>query len=184
MLKSSMIGKGVTDIIKALPSMYWAIGTGFIYGLVLLYLMSAYAEAISWVCIFLTGIGLFGGSALCWFMRSDVIAERQAPGSGAAVQGDDLNDSETEAFWLLVGCIALACLGCCFCLCVVCGYKHVKAAIDVIDAAADFAVENKRVIAVPILYFFLTLISFLVWLFSAACVVALGKITAGHGSST
>jgi len=93
-----------------------------------------------------------------------------------------LNDSKTEAFWLLVGCIALAAVGCCFCLCVVCGYKHVKQAIDVIDAAADFAVQNKRVIGVPIFYFFLTLISFLVWLFSFACVVGLNKITAAQGT--
>lgn len=167
---------------KALPSIYWTIGTGFIFGMALLYLMSAYAETIAWICIFLTGIGLFGGSALCWFMRSDVVTERGTPGNpGLAVQGDDLNDSETEAFWLLVGCIGLAAVGCCFCLCVVCGYKHVKQAIDVIDAAADFAVENKRVIAVPILYFVLTLISFLIWLYSFACVVALNKIEAGDG---
>jgi len=144
--------------------------------------MSAYAETIAWICIFLTGIGLFGGSVLCWFMRANVVTERGAPGSGAAVQGDDLNDSETEAFWLLVGCIGLACFGCCFCVCVVCGYKHVKDAIDVIDAAADFAVENKRVIAVPIVYFVLNLVSFLIWLYSFACVVALNKIEAGDGA--
>ena len=163
---------------KSLTGIYITIGTGFVFGLVLLYLMSAYAEPIAWVCILLTGIGLFGGSALCWFMRADVVNERGAVGSGQGVQGDDLNDSETEAFWLLVGCIGLAAVGCCFCLCVACGYKHVKEAIDVIDAAADFAVENKRVIGVPIFYFVLTLISFLVWLYSFACVVALNPITA------
>jgi|TARA_B110000285_G_scaffold137016_1_gene153407 hypothetical protein len=102
--------------------------------------MSAYAEAISYLCIVFTGLGLYGGSALCYFMRSDVISERGAPGSGTAIQGDDLADSETEAFWLLVACIGLAAVGCCFCVCVVCGWKHIAQAIDVIDAAADFAV--------------------------------------------
>jgi hypothetical protein len=139
-IKNSAGGRGIADVMKAMTSIYISIGTGFVYGLLLLYLMAAYAEVISWVCIVLTGIGLVGGAVLCYFMRRDVIAERGVEGNGLAVQGDDLNDSKTEAFWLLVGCIVLSALGCCFCFCVVCGYKHVKQAIDVIDAAADFAV--------------------------------------------
>jgi len=144
--------------------------------------MSEYATVIAWLCIILTMLGLFGGAVLCWFMRSDVITERGGPGSVTAAQGADLNDSETEAFWLLVGTIGLAAVGCCFCLCVFCFYKHVAQAIEVIDAAADFAVENKRVIAVPILYFVLTMVSFFVWLYSFACVVALNPIKAGSGA--
>lgn len=169
------------DIIRAKVAIFVCIGTGFVFSLVLLYLMSAFAETIAWVCIFLTGIGLFGGSVLCWFMRSDVTAERGAPGSGAAFQSNDLNDSETEAFWLLVGAIALAALGCCFCVCVVCGLKHVKEAINVIDAAADFTVENKRVIVVPVVYFVFTITSFVIWLYAFACVVSLNKVTACTG---
>jgi len=42
--------------------------------------------------------------------------------------------------------------------------KHLQAAIDAIDASADFINENKRVIAVPVLYFFLTIIVLLVWM--------------------
>lgn len=72
-------------------------------------------------------------------------------------------------------------MGCCFLVCVICGYKHVKEAIDVIDAAADFTVENKRVIIVPIVYFIFTLISFLLWLYAFACVVSLNKISADSG---
>lgn len=177
-------GKGIADIMTALPSIYWAIGTGFIYSFILLYLMSAYAEAISYICIVLTGLGLYGGSILCWFMRADVMKERGTIGGAGSqgVQGDDLADSETEAFWLLVGCIGLAAIGCCFCVCVVCGWKHIAQAIDVIDAAADFAVGNKRVIVVPILYIILNMVSFFVWLYSFACVVALNKISAAGSS--
>lgn len=82
----------------------------------------------------------------------------------------------------MVGCIGLAAVGCCYCVCVVCGWKHLAQAIDVIDAAADFAVGNKRVIAVPVIYIILNLVSFLVWLYSFACVVALNDITAAGDS--
>jgi hypothetical protein len=81
----------------------------------------------------------------------------------------------------LVGGIALGAVGVCFTCCVICGYKHVKSAIEVIDASADFANENKRVITVPIIYFLIILIAFFTWLYSLACVVSLNKITAGDG---
>jgi len=74
---------------KAQTPIYVCIGTGFIFALILLYLMSEFAEAIAWVCIFLTGIGLFAGSVLCWFMRSDIKAEMGTAGSGSAFQGHD-----------------------------------------------------------------------------------------------
>jgi len=179
--KSSAGGKTIMNIIKARVPIFICIGTGFVFSLLLLYLMSAFAEAIAWICIVLTGIGLFAGSILCWFMRADVVNERGAVGSGTGFQANDLNDSETEAFWLLVGCIALAVLGCCFCVCVACGFKHVKEAINVIDAAADFTVENKRVIIVPMIYFTITIISFVVWLYAFACVVSLNPIKASNG---
>ena len=70
---------------KAQTPIYVCIGTGFIFALILLYLMSEFAEAIAWVCIFLTGIGLFAGSVLCWFMRSDITTEMGVAGSGNAL---------------------------------------------------------------------------------------------------
>lgn len=84
-LKHTVGGKTIANIMKAMTSIYVSIGTGFVYSLILLYLMSAYAEAISYICIVLTGLGLFGGSILCWFIRADVIEERGAPGSGTAI---------------------------------------------------------------------------------------------------
>ena len=180
-MRASKGGQAINDIIVSLSSIYISIATAFIFALLLLYLMSAYAEAIAWICIFLTAAGCFGGAICCWFMRSSLIADRGVAADGTALSGDNADDNQTECFWLLVGAIGLAAVGCCFTCCVVCGYKHVKIAIEVIDASADFTVENKRVIGVPILYFFITLISFFVWLYSLACVVALNPITADNG---
>jgi hypothetical protein len=53
-------------------------------------------------------------------------------------------------------------------------------AIDVIDAAADFTRDNKRVIFVPIVYFLLSLIFIAIWIASMACVASLNDITVGN----
>lgn len=42
-------------------------------------------------------------------------------------------------------------------------FKHIKTAIQVIDAAAEFMVGNKRVILIPITYFFLTIGTIMLW---------------------
>lgn len=49
-------------------------------------------------------------------------------------------------------------------------------AIDVIDASADFIARNKRVIAVPVLHFFLTIIAVVLWFGAYICVASLNEI--------
>jgi len=78
----------------------------------------------------------------------------------------------------LVGLIVFAILTCGFALCITCGFKSLKLAIDVIDASADFLATTKRILFVPILYFFLTLIVALVWVSAFACVASMNKISA------
>jgi len=70
-------------------------------------------------------------------------------------------------------------LTCCFFACVCCGKASLQAAIDVIDAAADFTVGNKRVIFVPIVYFVISFIFMLLWIGSMACVASLNDIKPG-----
>lgn len=59
-----------------------------------------------------------------------------------------------------------------------CSYKSLALAIDTIDAAADFMWKTKRIIIVPVLYFFLTVIFVFVWLGAMAGVISMNKITA------
>jgi hypothetical protein len=82
----------------------------------------------------------------------------------------------------LAACIIAAIVGCCFLTCVICCFKSLKLAIDVIDAAADFLNATKRIIFVPILYFVLTMIVFLVWIGAFSAVASMNKINADTGS--
>jgi hypothetical protein len=78
----------------------------------------------------------------------------------------------------LGGVILFALIACLFLCCIVCGFKSLKLAIDVIDASADFLATTKRIILVPILYFFVTIIVFGAWIYAYMNVASMNKITA------
>jgi hypothetical protein len=78
----------------------------------------------------------------------------------------------------LTGAIAFAILSCCFLTCVICGFRSLKLAIDVIDASADFLAETKRIILVPVFYFFVTIIIFMSWVFAYLNVASMNEIKA------
>lgn len=78
--------------------------------------------------------------------------------------------------WMMVGLIVISILALAFSCCVCLGFKSLKLAIDVIDASADFLWETKRIISIPILYFFISLIFFIVWMGALGCVVSMNDI--------
>lgn len=78
--------------------------------------------------------------------------------------------------YLLIGMIVFGIMALLFACCIVVGYKSLKLAIDVIDASADFLYKTKRIILVPILYFFVTVIIIFVWLGMFICVLSMNEI--------
>jgi hypothetical protein len=76
----------------------------------------------------------------------------------------------------MIGGITLGIIALGFLCCIWCGFKSLKMAIDVIDAAADFLNKTKRVLLVPVLYFFVTLFIVLMWCGMMVCVVSLNEI--------
>jgi hypothetical protein len=55
-------------------------------------------------------------------------------------------------------------------------FKHLKTAINVVDASAEFLVGNKRILLVPFVYFTMTIVSFLVWVDSMAMIISLNTV--------
>jgi len=95
-------------------------------------------------------------------------------GSKEAV--DLTKNFDQNQLMLLGGGITLGTIALVFACCIWCGFKSLKMAIDVIDASADFLNKTKRVLLVPILYFFVTLVIVLVWCGMMLCVVSLNKV--------
>ena len=144
-------------------------GTAFIYSLAYIYLMSAFGEILSWIIIALIQTGLISGSVVGIYAFAD---------SKNIFEGD----SKSASIALTIG-IVLAILSAVF-LCMLCyGFRSLKTAIDVIDASADFLTSTKRIILVPIFYFFITIIMILLWLFALLCIYSVGDIQANPTSS-
>lgn len=72
---------------------------------------------------------------------------------------------------ITVGLITVGFL-CCLC----CKYSALKTAIDAIDASADFLAGTKKIIAVPGLFFLLSIISIMIWIFSVLSVLSMGHV--------
>jgi len=83
------------------------------------------------------------------------------------------NHKVTMSYVLLV---VFCLLACCFMTCICCGFRSLKLAIDVIDASADFLATTKRIIFVPVLYFFLGMLVFMGWIFAFMNVASLNDI--------
>lgn len=91
---------------------------------------------------------------------------------------EELDDYIKYCTWAGV-CLAIC--ACCFLLCIMCTFKSLKLAIDIIDAASDFIYKTKRVVLVPVLYFLISVGVFCAWLACVCCVLSLNEIYASDG---
>jgi len=132
----------------------------FVYCILYIYILSAFAEYIAWALIVVVQLGLFGFSFICL---------------SAWLEVKGTNDPNEKNY--LVGSIIGTVLTLVFCMLVWCGFNSLRIAINVIDASADFIADTKRIIGVPVLYFFVTLIMVLIWLFCCMSINTIGDIT-------
>jgi len=64
----------------------------------------------------------------------------------------------------------------CFTICVCVAWKSVKLAINVVDASADFIMSTKRILFVPLVYFFLMLFVTIIWFCGYMCIMSLNPM--------
>lgn len=79
---------------------------------------------------------------------------------------------DTERTLLIVGAIC-GVVALIYFMLLCCFFKSLKIAIDVIDAAADFLAATKRVIVVPVVYFFINGIILLLWVPAIVCIMSM-----------
>lgn len=165
MLNSNPAGRQIQDMYLSSRAMYASMAMSFVYCILFIYLMSWFAEYIAWAIVILTQVGLVGATIFCF---------------GAYFKNKNAVDATTNAKpeTLLIFGIIFALASLIFLICVYCGFNSLRVAINVIDASADFLAKTKRMIAVPIFYFFLTVIIFSVWLFCMLAINSIGKIEA------
>jgi len=165
-------GKKLHDLYLSSRAIYWSIGMSLVYCILYIYLMSYFAEYIAWGIIAVTQVGLFIGSGICF---GEYFEHRHDAPSG-------VTDSHNEAGAFLAGGIVLGISALIFLCCICCGFNQLRVAINVVDASADFIRKTKRVILVPVLYFFIQFFVVITWCFCIACIWSCGDIIADKNS--
>lgn len=157
-----------------------SIGMSIVYSLAFIYLLSGFAECIAWFCVILTQLGLIAGAVLGGFLFADSRARvAKFTKDNAKNTAAITNFAKEEGTWqkyYMAACIIFGLLAVCFLLCMICEFQSLKLAIDVIDASADFLVETKRIILVPIIHFFINIIVIIVWIWAFTYVLSLNKV--------
>jgi hypothetical protein len=65
-------------------------------------------------------------------------------------------------------------------LLIMCKFKALSVSIAVIETAADFFADSKRIIIVPIIYLFIAVCVFMLWFFGIMCLASVGDITGNY----
>ena len=131
--------------------------------------MNIFAEYLAWGLVILTQLGLIAVAGGAFVYRGQLAKEAAAANSTP--------DAEQQKSLLIMGIMA-GLFSMLFACMIFCGYSQLKTAIDVIDAAADFLAKTKRILAVPVLYFFITMIVIAVWMGAMMALLSMGEITA------
>ena len=172
LLTSNPAGQQLKDLYNASRAIYWSIAMSFVYCLLYIYLMSAFAEYIAWAMVAIVQLGLIGGSIFC---IGEFFAIKSSDSTGLSADAKSSKETLFMALGIVFGLSALI-----FLICIYCGFNQLRIAINVIDASADFLAKTKRIIGVPILYFFLTVIVFITWIGSIMCINSMGNIEVRH----
>ena len=81
--------------------------------------------------------------------------------------------------WLIAGMVIFGIIGLLYFLCLACNLKSLRVSIRIIETAADFFADTKRVALVPVFFFILSVVTSFAWLYGYICVSSIGKITVG-----
>jgi len=147
--------------------------------------MKLFAEYLAWFCIIIVQIALFVPPVLCYLWRvkgQEIFAKeyKKLENDTEAARQDLQESFESWQFWLMVGIVGFSLIAVTMLCCIVCGFKSLKLAIDVIDASADFLFRTQRLILVQLLFYALTIVAIGLWLGSIFCVISLNDVTVSH----
>jgi len=62
----------------------------------------------------------------------------------------------------------------------VCNFKSLRVSIAIIETAADYFSDTKRIMIVPVIYFAFGLSVFIMWIYGILCISSIGTITGGN----
>ena len=103
------------------------------------------------------GIG-FG----CWYTRAKLLSDSNPD-----------NDYDQTLWWTAIAFWGIAAL---YAICIICWWEALKVSIAIIETAADYFADTKRIVLVPVFYMCTAIVIFFIWLSGIICVNSIGDI--------
>lgn len=163
-----MAGAGSSPIYDIYATRWVIFGSVFIaifFAFLYIKFMDLCALQCAWLSVFVVGLGFIGSGTWCWILRNQGLEK----GTFAA-------DSSTSDY-LFWGAIILWVVSALYVCCLVCNQKALRVSIRIIEVAGDFVADTKRVMFVPVGFFFVAIITSFAWLYGYICITSIGTIT-------
>ena len=125
--------------------------------------MDKCAYYLAWISVALIQASLVLGGFGAWHGRNKLLNDGN----------EDTNDYATYLFWVAIGSWIAALVWYVF---LACNFQSLRVSIAIIETAADWFADTKRIMAVPFLYFVVGALIFSGWVGCMVCVSSIGEI--------
>ena len=162
--KNSTAGGYLVDIYDARWVILMSVGVSLVLGLVYVKFMDWCAFWLAWFSVAVIQLSFILLGFFTLHVRSTILADR-----------DTSNDKYSKyLFWGTMLSWGLAVV---WYILLACNFRSLKVSIAIIETAADWFADTKRIIFVPVAYFVFGLILLAAWIAGMICVSSIGTIT-------
>lgn len=158
-------GEPIYDLWKSRWALFYSVFVAIFFAFLYIKFMDWCAVQCAWISVITVQLGLAGGGVLCYFVRDDLLKKENI-----------LRGSNGE-HWLIAGIVIFGTLGLIYFLCLICNLKSLRVSIRIIETAADFFADTKRVALVPVFFFIFSIGLTFAWLYGFICVSSIGTIS-------
>ena len=157
-------GETTKDLYDARYVVLGSFGISLVIVFCYIFMMDKCAFYLAWISVALIQISLVLGGFGAWKARDHLLNDGN----------EDTNDYANYLFWVAVVTWILALAWYIF---LACNFQSLRVSIAIIETAADWFADTKRIMLVPLVYFILGMIIFSVWVGCMVCVSSIGEIS-------
>lgn len=163
-IMNTMGGEQAKDLYEARYVILGSLGIALVVVFIYIWMMDKFAVYLAWISVALIQVSLILGGWGAWHTRGELLAD-----------DDESNDDYASYLkWAAIGTWVAALLWYVF---MACNFHSLKVSIAIIETAADWFADTKRIMAIPFLYFVLGLGILSAWTGCMISVASIGTIT-------
>ena len=155
----------LNDFYKSRWVILASVFVAILYTFIFMKFMDYCALQCAWISVIAVQLGLIAAGGLCWLARNDFL------------QKGTLHIGDNSEKWLLATAAIFWIVGLMYCLCLTCNLKSLRVSIRIIETAADFFADTKRVALVPIFFFIVAVATVFAFLYGYICISSIGTIS-------